>query len=675
MTNFHPPQDEVTASARDCLRFVTQSAEKPIAVDLTVFYDGTQNQRKLHDLRANHKILRKGGIGNTIKNPFRGRPELITKLAPAFRELYLFQRAGSVRGALSSLRAWFCLFDSIDDKGISFDAPVPSVNRVEDIGEVHRQLALDMGMSWQSFGPFKRVVNLARMGLGLRPLQWPEPQRPEPKRALPEMAHVTALRHEFKHRWFATIDRWSRMDGLLRSKEQLSSDDEYARKNYLWLLNAMAHSSKGWPTFDELAHCGFHQFYGNSLHVKTMLDCRYPNRGDVLSAFHLCLSTTGWNPATLLELDATSSDALCTHPKDVNRYVMRAYKARSKLYQYSEGLWKSQSAPGVVIKTLIERTAPLRLQLQRELEITKAEFNSLRSEIISGEALDTMRLTVERLQEGTRSPWLYPDLDGKIGWLNEVTWGNSEGGRYLTKVLREGNERRPPDKQIPHFSPSDFRDAFAAYAYLYSGGMVYFVMRVLGHKRVKSTEAYVRNTFLNERSINVYRTFANGLWREIIVHKRLDPTVLAMVTRDGDVTDLQRERIAEYRQLRKSRLGIGCMDRFAPPKKVSPGFLANGRRMCSTHRCTLCVENAVIFEESLDGLAMRWAELIWLKKSIPIQMYYANSFQEELENTETALEAFDAIKVKELKAKWELMIFNGEHFPPQFELISEGTLE
>jgi hypothetical protein len=28
-----------------------------------------------------------------------------------------------------------------------------------------------------------------------------------------------------------------------------------------------------------------------------------------------------------------------------------------------------------------------------------------------------------------------------------------------------------------------------------------------------------------------------------------------------------------------------------------------------------------------------------------------------------------------LKTKWELMIMNGEHIPPQFEMISEGNLE
>lgn len=667
-------QDELHATAADCLRFVTHPSRKPIAVDLTVFSQGTQGQKAVPGPRAMHQILRKGGPG-TAPKPFRGRPILITQLAPAFRELYMFQRAASVRAGIASIRAWFRLFDRIEAKCQTVGAPVLSINRVEDIGDVHRQLALDMGMSWQHFGPFKRVLNLTRKGLGLRALPWPEPERPEPRRVLPEMAQITALRHEFKHRWFATIDRWSRMDGLLSSQDELSSADNYARENYLWLRDAMVYSAKGWPNFDELAPLGFQQFYDCALHVKTMLSCRYAKRTEVLAAFHLCLSTTGWNAETLLELDVTSPDSLCTHPKDDIRYVMRAYKARSKLYQFSEGLWKSQSAPGVVIKTLIERTAPLRLQLQRELDVARDELKDLSSEIGSGEALDAMHLTVARLAEGTRSPWLYPDDNGTIGWLNEVNCARMEHGAYLTTVLREVNAHRPPDKQIPHCSPSDFRDAFAAYAYLYSGGMVYFVMRVLGHKRVKSTETYIQNTFLNERSIKVYRTFANGLWQEIRVHKRLDPTILALVTRDGGATDLQRERIVEYRQLRKSRLGVGCLDRFNPPKEVAPGFRANGKRVCPTHRCTLCLEHAVIFEESIDGLAMRWAELMWLKESIPIAMFSTNSFQEELENTEAALAAFDPIEVEELKRKWRLLILNGEHVPPQFELISEREYE
>jgi hypothetical protein len=664
----------LSPEAAECLRFVTESKTKPMAVDLTIFATGVQPGGGTSGLRALHRILRKGGLGSTPE-PFRGRPELITQLAPAFRELYLFQSRVSVRGGLASLYEWFRFFDDIEAKGTALGKPVPAVNRAEDITEVHRQLALDAGITWQHFGPFKRVLNLTRQGMKLRELPWPEPERPDPKRVLPDIAHITALRHEFKHRWFAAVDRWSRMDSLINEESGLSAPDRNARENYLWLQDAMASTGKGWPSFDELTPLGPGHFYQTDLSVRTMLSSRYADRNEVLAAFHLCLSTTGWNPQTLLDFDATNSDALRSHPKDATRYVMRAFKARSKLYQFSEGLWKSKSAPGVVIHTLIERTAPLRLQLQRELEHAQVELKRLQEQGGPREEIDASRLTVTRLAEGTRSAWLYPDNDGTIGWLADGNWGKTNGGAYLTKVVHELNARRPPDKQIPHFRPSDFRDGFAAFAYLHSGGMVYFVMRVLGHKWVKSTEAYIRNTFLNERSINVYRAFANGIWQEIKIHKRLDPTILALVTRDGSASTRQRRRIAEYRQLRKSRLGVGCLDPFHPPKAVAPGFRANGKRKCSTQRCTLCIENAVIFKESLDGLAMRWAELMWLKQSIPVLMFSDNSFQEELENTEAALYVFDPEEVDDLKRKWQQLIRTGEHVPPQFELIAEGAYD
>lgn len=666
-------QKSASSAVAECLRFVTQHEKKPSSVDLTIFVDGTATEQS-GAVRAHHSMLRKGGAGLSPKQ-FKGRPELIVQMAPAFRELYLFQSRASVRGAIASFYEWFRIFDEIEVKGEAFGKPVPAVSRVEDITEVHRQLALDAGISWQHFGPFKRVLNLTRKGLKLRELLWPEPERSEPKRLLPDLAHITAIRHEFKRRWFATIDRWQHADSLLESKATLSAADQDILKNYRWLQDAIVHAGKGWPSFAELAPLGASPFYQCDLSTKTMLACRYAERGDVLAAFHLCLATTGWNPQTLLDFDVSNPDSLRTHPKDPTRYVMRAFKARSKLHQFSEGLWKSSSAPGVVISTLFERTAPLRLQLHRELQAAEVELKLLKKRRMSGEHVTVLSLTVARLSEGVRSPWLYPDNNGTVGWLSDGNWSQTNGSAYLTAVLRDLNARRPIDKQIPHFRPSDFRDGFAAFAYLHSGGMVYFVMRVLGHKWVKSTESYIRNTFLNERSIKVYRTFANGLWQEIRLHGRLDPTILALVTRDGEATARERERISEYRSLRRSRIGVGCRDPFNPPKSVAPGFRVNGKRKCSTQRCTLCIENAVIFQESLDGLAMRWAELMWLKQSIPVLTFSKFSFAEELENTEVALLGFPQAEVATSKRQWQERIESGAHHPPQFELIAEGAYD
>lgn len=658
-------------AAAECLRFVTLHETKPCSVDLTIFVNGTATEQS-GAVRANHSMLRKGGAGLTPK-PFKGRPELIIQMAPAFRELYLFQARGSVQGGIASFYEWFRIFDEIDAKGEAFGKPVPAVTRVEDITEVHRQLALDSGISWQNFGPFKRVLNLTRKAINLRELLWPEPERPAPRRLLPDIAHITAMRHEFKRRWFATIDRWQHADSLLESKTTIGAADQDIQKNYRWLRDAMIHVGKGWPSFAELAHLGASQFYQCGLSTKTMLACRYAERDEVLAAFHLCLATTGWNPQTLLNFDVCNPDSLRTHPKDPTRYVMRAFKARSKLHQYSEGLWKSSSAPGVVISTLRERTAPLRLQLTRELQKAEVELKLLKKRHESGEHVTVLKLTVAKLAEGVRSPWLYPDNNGTVGWLTDENWSKTAGGAYLTAILRDMNARRPADKKIPHFRPSDFRDGFAAFAYLHSGGMVYFVMRVLGHKWVKSTETYITNTFLNERSIKVYRTFANGLWQEIRLHGRLDPTILALVTRDGEATARERKRLSEYRSLRRSRIGVGCLDPFNPPKSVAPGFRANGKRKCSTQRCTLCIENAVIFQESLDGLAMRWAELIWLKQNIPVLMFSKYSFAEELDNTEVALLGFPQAEVIACKRQWQERIESGTHHTPQFELIAEGT--
>jgi hypothetical protein len=53
-----------------------------------------------------------------------------------------------------------------------------------------------------------------------------------------------------------------------------------------------------------------------------MLCGSYPDSFDIRVAFHLCMATTGWNPAVLLSLDVTTS-IIEKHPKDPGRYILR----------------------------------------------------------------------------------------------------------------------------------------------------------------------------------------------------------------------------------------------------------------------------------------------------------------------------------------------------------------
>ena len=81
------------------------------------------------------------------------------------------------------------------------------------------------------------------------------------------------------------------------------------------------------------------------------------------------------------------------------------------------------------------------------------------------------------------------------------------------------------------------------------------------------------------------------------------------------------------------------------------------------------LENAVIAPESLDGLAMRLAELRYLRTQMPIEHFYRGeeaSWQAELENTETALLGFDSNAVGAAISKWVQQVEKGEHVVPEF---------
>ena len=72
--------------------------------------------------------------------------------------------------------------------------------------------------------------------------------------------------------------------------------------------------------------------------------------------------------------------------------------------------------------------------------------------------------------------------------------------------------------------------------------------------------------------------------------------------------------------------------------------------------------------ESLEGLAMRMAELRWLKKNMAIDAFIAREYQQEYDNTELALmSAFDTNIVVKAIAAWEVKITAGIHRPVEFQ--------
>ncbi|MGQ7939614.1 hypothetical protein [Paraburkholderia sp. D1E] len=633
----------------DPLRFWTIH-EKPTFVDLTVFADGE---------------LQPSRPGGSWLGPFSGRPELIAQLAPSIRSLVEYLAPDSVQNYTSALRAWWRLFHRME--AVAVDSPLRPVADISDLTELHRQRAFDEGLSALNFRFFLRIVDLALKVHKRPPLYWTTPGTDGGKRHLPPPWQVDEIRFELKHAWFRALHRWQKANELLRGDEPLNSEERRLRKNYRRFRMVAKAAKLPRPSAEPIyGNVPRTTFTDRGYSVSDMLRGFYPDSYDIRVAFHLCLANTGWNAAVLLDLDV-NQDIVEPHPKDPSRYLLRGNKNRGHSEHVSEGLFKSQGSAGVILQTLIARTQPLREHLMKELNALKLEYGRLHADGASEALRAACWKRIASLEQGVRSPWLYvtPGTTS-VEWLAS-TDDYSRGltrevrGGFLAELITNLNARQPSDKQISMLKAGDFRDAFAGYAYRVSGGMVLYVMKVLRHKHLKTTLAYLDNTFINEESVKLYRMFSESFWDEIRVHGRVDPTILAQRSQAGSVTDDERRRLQEYRTLRRSRIGVGCKTPTSPPKHIAPDFVVDGKSMCSVHRCTLCLEGAVIFPDSLPGLAKRMAELRHIEANMSAVAFLESSFGEEMRNTEFALKHYDQQEVASLIAEWEQKIRSGTH--------------
>jgi integrase len=600
--------------------------------------------------------------------PFSGRPQLILELAPIIKSSLEDRSPSLTETYIKSLREWWRLFDLVESRDST--TTHCRVSTVGDINIIHRQVASDNNMHPTVFRAFVRIVNAKLLATGLPQLHWVS-RRSEPAiRHIPTASQIEKIRATLKRRWFKALDIWEMADRLTSGETPKSPEEERLLKNYRFLQDSVATSGHPRPSFFSGASRKMERiFYLNELDLAEMLAGFYPNAQSVRVAFHLCQLQTGWNASVLLSLDV-SQNFIEPHPKDPKRYLLRGFKHRAKTRQIFEGLYKTQASPGGIITELIRRTEPLRSRLKSELNLLELGAREEGAAGSGKENLDVLRAKIQKLRQGVASPWLFVTRQSdSIQWLNEnsaSTSGKSGKNTFLEDLIQDINQNQLPENKIHRITGGDFRDAFAASIYARSGGQVLHVMKALGHKSLRSTQVYLENNIINERSEVLYRKFSESLWHEIKISKKADPSVLAKWARDGEPSESHRLRLHSYRSLMRSRLGIGCKDPTEPPKNIAPNFIADGSRLCHVQRCTLC-ENAVVFPESIQGLSKRVAELNYIKSKMSIASFLDSSFHEELLNTEEILEFFDSKEVVAEIDKWTDLINNALHQVIEFD--------
>ena len=650
------------------LKFWTQHATKPFLVDLT-------------DLEIGQERPKKPGMEDRWLGGYRGRPSLIRELLPAIQEKLMWASEKTCRGCIADLKNWWRLFDEIEAPANDIELVLAHTKSVKDLTYLHQQLAVQR-FSPGTFSAFRSIADMTRRAKGMSPLAWNGPESLKPSREIPTSAQSRVLFTYIKREWFRAIDRWNLVDDMLARKRAPANESqstlllnaEFAGPLFENEILTTQAIKKHW---ERKTGRSSRTLWRDGLAIETMFAAFFPTAFEIRMGFHLALIGGGWNIQTLLDLpvNAAASISECmpflrNHPGDPSRYIMTGYKERGASDQIMHGDWKSDRSPGTVIRTLVERTWPLRQELVRNLRVAEQNLSELVATHADVASVTEARIVILELQRKTKSVWLYR-TQGGVEALSAETYDKYERSTSILSIIVEQvNEYRTQSEgQIPRVSASDFRDIFAEYVYRISGGSVLAVQKALGHRSPFTTAKYLDNKIINAQSARTFVTYTNEMWSMCFSSGQLDHTVLRQIIEREQITPDQQLRLEEYRKLKRTRIGAICKDPTSPPARLDPQFKPNGRSLCTVQRCTLCLENAVIAPESLDGLAMRLAELRYLRTQMPIEHFYRGeeaSWQAELENTETALLGFDSNAVGAAISKWVQQVEKGEHVVPEF---------
>lgn len=363
-----------------------------------------------------------------------------------------------------------------------------------------------------------------------------------------------------------------------------------------------------------------------------------PTSQEIEYFFILFLLRSGWNKQTAMDLDIES--CLLPHPTSEAHHVVRSIKSRGNTEQFAIGLEKSALSPGNIIRILAKANTHIRKKIQNNLD-----------ELANSGQTDNqqpfIRLQKAKLEFLYRSPWIFAHKDGA-----KMVRPNS-----LKTILAEINKSLAPEHKInKDISIGDFRDAYIAFSYEYSGYSWIVAKIAAGHKSLETLKHYLRKRQWKAHGEKKVLRFGNALWTLITERRIVDAAVLHAMVENDDVNKTQVDRWLAMKD--RTRVGTGCKDFMNPPNHIAPNHSPG--LGCRIQRCTLC-PHAIVFQDSLDLLARRLAELISLKEKIPLITWLESSFADELEATEMQLERFEHLLVQEHVTKWTQKISMGEH--------------
>lgn len=694
----------------DPLRFWTGHPTENTLVDLYEFADGA---------------LRTGNPngGGSWAGAFSGRPELITELAGAIQARLTLASKSSCQAYVQALRKFWRVCDQLETTGAPDSSTLDRLTSVRELTHLHEVAIHRNKIDRSHFSAVLNLFNDTRRMLRLAPLLWTTPKRGEPNRQLIPDSHAKALKIGIKRDWERVRKTWERHDAIRRGEvpdtlsdfekldasivHEYNEQNKTLRKNWLHFKRTQEFVDTQNPTSKQLLGGKSKNFnLRRGLRWSTMRAIAFPTVEEAHIAFHAALMRSGWNPSTLLTgIDATLPESIFQHPKDSRQTVLtveeEVHDARGKgedvedlqefnmqgskrraggRLQFCMGLKKDPDSPPNIVAAYLERTRELRTQLHQDVKKAAANYQKLQEQDAPKQDIERQFRQLQTLQQGARNVWLYVDYRGAINWLDGTHWNsfetpNARNARgtasYLELVTMRINSYREAhgDDAIAVVKPSDFRDIYARWVYLQSGGNILAVMIALGHASLRSTDNYTTNNIFGAENDEAARRFMTHLFDELAIG-RLDLTILAQLVRHGSLSEEMLARLTEYRGLARSRLKVACADIRNPPVEIDPGR-TKGKR-CGTHRCLKECPNARFLPESLDGIAMRVEELMVISDQMAIDAWIKGGFDKELEAGEYLLgELFGPEDVEKARMHWQEEILSGKHVVPGMGFFSQ----
>jgi len=592
------------------------------------------------------------------KRGITGRELLARQLAPAIRA-HSHARGRQFRGKISGgLTKLWRFLDALEESGAG------KVSSVEHVGHAHGQLfktyllrtwKIGANRSRQEIGTVRFWLEQARFIAKIPEpsLLWPSIQNSrgtqhrdvDPRLLRPLYHHLKRYHLGFlaaREEGRALLER-GRDPRLINGGDDRaawSDPANYASLAAGWVKAALEdgsvtmHSFAG-PRFNNpknyrLTPCGPAYLLAEKRTASDAIRWFVPTVEDTTAAFILIMLHTGWNAETVLNIDVSEMRAWADHRLDGDRdpnsktatVAIYGYKDRAHKEQIAFSLRRPLGHPYQIIKAMIDRTQPLREKLQ-------ADLNTLAN--IEAPTKEQQRELVE-LRSMIRSPWLYFMMrefstGGRVGILKFTT---NQIFRDFCREVYSSIENKIPEEEREVFESSlrtlnlsDIRDGFASFIYDNSLFNIILLKQALGHGNVRTTRAYLRQRRQIAQRFGQFTTFQETLFDEIKRFRVVDPTILFIRLTLNEITDEQRRRLADRRM--RTRMGMGCLDPSSPPSIVAPRH-AGG--LCAVQRCTLCV-HGVVFEDTLPHLAIRQAELRFIRGKVAAERFQDSSFQFE----------------------------------------------